>query len=116
MAAEYFNREARERALPFHAEAAAAEDPYPAVPQPVAALLAGDGIDVSEFEPRPAKPGEAESAKRVITIGCDPAKLAISRPIERWDDVPMVSEDLKGAAEAIRRHVAELVDDLASRR
>jgi protein-tyrosine-phosphatase len=102
MAASYFNA----RGLPYHAEAAAAEDPYDAVPAPVAALLASEGCDVHAFTPRAVEPAEIAQAARVVAIGCDIAGA------ERWDDVPMASEDLEGCAAAIRRHVDTLVHSL----
>lgn len=44
IAASYFNRLAAERDLPFVAVAAAAEDPYDAVPAPVADYLDDEGL------------------------------------------------------------------------
>ena len=106
MAASYFNRLAAERGLPFVAVAAAAEDPYDAVPESVAAYLGSEGFDVAAFKPRRADADEAESAAKVIAIGCE------LPGIENWDDVPQASADLEGAAEAIRRHVEALAEEL----
>jgi arsenate reductase (thioredoxin) len=103
LAASYFNS----HDLPFHAVAAAAEEPYDSVPAPVVELLAQDGVDVRDFKPRRVESDDVQSAARVISIDCD---FAGER--ERWDDVPKVSEDLEGAAEAIRRHVDALVKEL----
>lgn len=103
IAASYFNRLIGD--LPFHADAAAGEDPYDAVPAPVAAMLESEGVDVRGFTPRAVTAEELESAERVIGVGCP-----IGR--EQWSDVPMASEDLEGCAAAIRRHVEELVEKL----
>ncbi|HYC58084.1 MAG TPA: hypothetical protein VEK79_00815 [Thermoanaerobaculia bacterium] len=108
IAASHFNRLAAERGLPFIATAAAAEDPYDAVPAPVADYLEGEGFAVREVEPHHVAPGELESAARIVTIGCDLAGAAI----ERWDDVPAASEDLEGSVAAIRRHVEALAEEL----
>ena len=111
LAASYFNRLADERALPYVAVAAAAEEPYPAVPAPVADFLERDGIDVRSFSPRRVDENDVRDAARVITIDCNIANAKV----ERWDDVPLVSEDLPGAAAAIRRHVEALAEELRGR-
>ena len=107
IAVSHFNRLAAERGLPFVAAAAAAEDPYDAVPAPVAGHLQREGFDVRAFQPHQAAPGEISAAARVVTIGCD-----VPGAHERWDDVPAASEDLEGSVAAIRRHVERLVEDL----
>ena len=107
IAASYFNRLAAERDLPFVATAAAAEDPYDAVPDPVVHHLQRDGFDVRAFKPQHVDAGELETAAKIVAIDCD-----VPAANERWDDVPKVSDDLEGAAAAIRRHVETLVDDL----
>lgn len=111
IAASHFNRLAAERDLPFVAAAAAAEDPYDAVPAPVAGYLQGEGFDVRELKPHRAAPDELAAAARIVTIGCD-----VSGAHERWDDVPAASEDLDGSVAAIRRHVDALAEDLDGRR
>ena len=110
MAAAYFNRVAEERGLPFVATAAAAEDPYDAVPEPVADLLQAEGVDVHAFRPRRVEAGEKSAAAKVVAIGCD------LPGVEQWNDVPPASEDLDGSASAIRRHVAALAEELGGRR
>lgn len=106
IAASYFNRIAEERALPYVAVAAAAEEPYDAVPPPVADFLARDGFDVRAFKPRRAEPAEVSAAAKVVAIDCN------VEGAERWDDVPKVSVDLPGSVAAIRRHVEALVGEL----
>lgn len=108
MAASYFNQ----LGLPIEATAASAEEPYEAVPAPVAELLAGEGVDVRSFRPRQVTEEDLRTATRVISIGCE---VASDRAVERWDDVPQASEDLHGSAEAIRRHVEALAAELRER-
>lgn len=107
IAASLFNRVAGERGLSFVAVAAAAEEPYDAVPVPVADRLQHEGLDVRAFKPRQVAPGEVGAAARIVTIGCD-----VPGAHERWDDVPAASEDLEGSVAAIRRHVDALAEAL----
>ena len=114
MAMAYFNRLAEARALPYTGVAAAAEEPYEAVPEPVVASLRREGIDVHAFRPRRVADDDIAQAARVISIGCE--EDVERSDVERWDDVPKVSEDLEGAAAAIRRHVEALVAELDGER
>ena len=109
MAMSYFNRLANERALPYTGVAAAAEEAYEAVPEPVVEFLQREGLDVHAFVPRRIADADVAQAARVISIDCQHSG-------ERWDDVPKVSEDLEGSAAAIRRHVEALVAELDGRR
>lgn len=88
--------------------AVAGEDPYDAVPEPVVKRLAQEGFDVGGFKPRRLEPAEIEDAARVISIGCDIS----GANVERWEDVPMFSEDPEGSFAAIKRHVDALVKEL----
>lgn len=113
IAASYFNRLADERALPCFAIAAAAEEPYPAVPAAVAGLLQRDGFDVGRFQPRHVEERDVNGAVKVVSIDCNLDAMDLAgATVERWDDVPKVSEDLDGSAAAIRRHVEALVEAL----
>lgn len=113
IAASYFNRLAEQRGLPYTAVAAAAEVPYDAVPAPVAAYLLREGYVVVSFKPRRATPSDFRAAVKVIAIDCDLGHVdAYGAAIERWDDVPKVSDDLPGSAAAIRRHVETLLAHL----
>ena len=113
IAASYFNKLAEVHQLPITATAAAAEDPYDAVPPPVEKLLAEEGFDVAKFKPRHVEPSELTSATAVVSIGCDLTKVDTQGvKVETWDDVPMVSEDLPGSAAAIRKHAQTLLEQL----
>jgi protein-tyrosine-phosphatase len=110
LAATFFNEIAGNQ---FEAVAAAAEEPYEAVPQKVAEFLAGEGHDVKGFKPRRVDPSDFNGAARVISIDCDLSNVdACGKTIERWDDVPKVSDSLPDSVAAIRRHVKELADEL----
>lgn len=117
IAASYFNRLAEEHALPYVGVAAAAEEPYDAVPGPVAGFLEREGFDVSAFKPRHVEAADVKTATKVVSIGCDLAGVDVAgAAAERWDDVPMVSVDLDASASAIRRHVEILAGELRERR
>lgn len=117
IAASYFNRLAEEQALPYFAIAAAAEEPYAAVPAPVAGLLQRDGLDVSAFKPRHVEERDVNGAARIVSIDCNLDAIDLGgAAVERWNDVPKVSEDLDGSAAAIRRHVEVLAEELRGRR
>jgi arsenate reductase (thioredoxin) len=113
IAAAYFNRLAHEHGLPYVAEAASAEDPYDAVPEPVVTYLRNDGIDVTTFVPRRVTEQDLDTAANVVGVGC-----AVPLPggqrvrSEQWDDVPQASEDLEGSVAAIRSHVERLIEEL----
>jgi len=113
IAASYFNRLAEEHALPYAAIAAAAEEPYEAVLPPVVELLEREGFAVGAFKPRQVQPEDVRGAARIVSIDCEPAGV---EAVERWDDVPKVSDDLHGSAATIRRHVEELAAELRGRR
>ena len=116
IAASYFNRAAADAGLPVTAVAAAGEDPYESVPAPVADLLESQGFTVRSFEPRSVKPDDIRNAARIVSIDCDLTALDLpGAAVERWEDVPKVSEDLPGSEAAIRRHVRELIEGIRER-
>ena len=57
---------------------------------------------------------ELRNAWRVISFGCDLEALAPGVRVERWDDVPAVSDDYQKARDAIAARVERLVDTLAA--
>jgi arsenate reductase len=117
IAAAYFNRLAAEHALPYDAVAAAAEEPYAAVPVPVADFLHREGFDVGAFEPRMVEHGDVANAARVVSIECNLDALDLTATdVDCWDGVPQPSADLDASAAAIRRHVEALADELRGRR
>src|SRR5262245_32571098 len=105
LAATYFDRLAGERGLPFQADSAGTEPVEGPAPAVVAALKA-EGVDVSGHQPRRVEPGELASAYRAISMGCDLTNVQFATGrIEKWDDVPPVSQDLETAYAAIHRRV-----------
>ena len=113
IAAEYFNRLAAVRGLAARATSAGTE-PDDVIPPRVAQGLRDDGIDVEGRRPRRPTPADVEGTAVVVTFGCGLGELASRAPrIERWDDVPAVSEDFKRARDVIVARVAGLLEDPA---
>jgi protein-tyrosine-phosphatase len=115
IAAEYFNRLAAARGLGVTATSAGTE-PDAEIPPRVVQGLRADGIDVEGRRPRRPTPADVESAAAVVTFACDLGELASrASRIERWDDVPAVSEDFKRARDVIVARVTGLLEDPALR-
>jgi arsenate reductase len=113
IAAEYFNRLAAARRSKAQATSAGTE-PDDAIPPRVVQDLRDDGIDVAGRRPRRPTGADVEGAALVVTFGCDLGDLASrGRRIERWDDVPAVSENFQRARDAIVARVTTLLDDPA---
>src|SRR2546426_3733861 len=101
IAATLFQRLADERGLSERSTFAGTE-PEPAVQPNVVVRLLEEGVDVRPLRPRRVTRDELASAWRVVSFGCDLAALAPDARIERWDDVPAVSEDYGRAARGRR--------------
>jgi protein-tyrosine-phosphatase len=113
IAAEYFNRLASARGLPVRATSAGTE-PDDAIPPRVTQGLGADGIDVQGRQPRRPTQADVDGSVVVVTFACDLGDLASRAPrIERWDDVPAVSEDFKRARDVIVTRVTTLLEDPA---
>jgi len=111
IAAEYFNRLAAARGLGARATSAGTE-PDDVIPPRVAQGLREDGIDVGGRRPRRPTPADVEGTAVVVTFGCDLGELASrASRIERWDDVPAVSEDFNRARDVIVTRVVRLLED-----
>jgi protein-tyrosine-phosphatase len=116
LAAADFDRMAAARGLPFRAISAGthpADEPSLAV----VAVLRDEGIDIAGYLPRFVTMEDIAAAARVVSLGCAIDDLPGSPAhIERWDDVPPVSQDLDAARNAIRHRLEILVDELAATR
>ena len=112
LAAADFRRVAGEHGIRIAVEAAGVE-PSGQVSPAVFHALATDGVDAGLLTPRQVTPSAMAAAWRVITFNLDPTDLpAPRRDVERWDDVPAVSEDFRGARAAINRHLERLIEEL----
>jgi arsenate reductase (thioredoxin) len=115
IAATHFRRLANGRGLRTDATFAGTE-PDPEIAPRVVKELRAEGIDVQGLRPRLVTSEDVASASRIVTLGCDVAGLGPHAPVDRWDDVPAVSDGYEAAREAIDARVARLVDELARQR
>jgi arsenate reductase (thioredoxin) len=113
IAAEHFSRSARSRGLPVRAESVGVE-PDGDVPAHVIAGLAADGVDVRGYVPRRASSDAFAAAAHVVSFGCDVGSLVPhTMDVDRWDDLPLVSDGYSAARDAIVRRVEALLDRLS---
>jgi chromate transporter len=116
VAASFFDRLAHERGMGVRAASRGAS-PDATVPPAIVDALRGDGFDVSTFRPRALKPADAARAARVVAIGVDVvARLGPRARVDRWDDIPPVSESYPKARAAIVARVGALLDELDPKR
>jgi hypothetical protein len=114
LAASQFERLAGARGLGVRARFAGLE-PDPEIAPRVVKALAAEGVDLGRRRPRRVSEADVAAATRVVAFGCD-VPVPAGTPVERWDDVPAVSEDYERARAAIDARVARLVEELAARR
>lgn len=115
IAAEYFNRLAREKSLALCATTAGPE-PDPEVPANVVEGMKTRGIDVHAYRPTLIAAEQLTDADLIVSFACDAGrKLAPGKPEERWDDCPAVSEDFDVAWAFITKRVAALVERIESK-
>src|SRR5439155_1127990 len=106
IAAAEFERLARARGVAARAVSAGTE-PDPQIAPVVVARLLEEGIDLRGLRPRRVTRQDVAQASRVVSFGCDLGDLAVAGvEVERWDDVPAVSDDFDRARAAIRARVA----------
>jgi arsenate reductase len=114
IAAEYFNRIATERNLPLRATTSGPE-PDSEVPENVVAGLKSRGIDVRHCQPVLITAGQLADADLIVSFACDAGRrLAASKPEERWDECPAVSNDFDIAWTFITGRVENLISRLAA--
>jgi len=114
IAVAYFRRLAAEAGLDLVADSAGT-DPEDSVWPSVVELLRHDGLDVEDRRPRRLTDRDLAEARLVVSMGCAlPAQPGLTPPVERWDDLPLASEDLAAARDAVRRRVEDLVGRLQS--
>ena len=109
IASAYFERLAARRGVDVRTMSAGVEPDAEIPPRVIQGLLA-DGIDVRDRRPRPLVPADVTDASHIVSFGCDLAALAPAVTVERWDDVPAVSEDFGRARDAIVARVTRLLD------
>jgi len=111
IAAAYFQRLADARGVRLRA-AFAGTEPDPEIAPRVASELKAEGIDLSGQRPRAVTREDVATATRIVSFGCDLTALAPAVAVERWDDVPAVSEDFQKARAAITARLPRLLDSV----
>jgi len=114
VAAAHFRRQAAARGLAVEAVAAGVEPDAELAPAAVKGL-AGDALSPAPARPRPVTLYDLAAAARVVSFGCDVTPRA-GQPVDRWDDVPAVSEGYAAARDRIVGRVERLVAELAGGR
>lgn len=112
VAARHFERLAAERGVAARAEYAGTEPDPELTPAAVEGLLA-EGIDVRGQRPRRVTADDIRHARRVVSFGCDLGALAPGVTVERWDDVPAVSENYRAARDVIVSRLPALLEAAA---
>src|SRR5437660_1227662 len=111
IALEHFRRLAAERGIAVEA-AAAGTAPDAEIPPHVGQGVLGHSIDVRARRPRQVTVADLETASLAVTFACDLGDLAPpGLSLERWDDVPAVSEDFKKARDIIAARLPRLLDE-----
>lgn len=108
LAAAYFNLFASETGLDVRAIARGTSPDVELSPQTVAGL-AKDGLAPTESTPQKLIESEFYAAQRVVTFCELPATYA-SATVERWEDVPAVSESYEQAREVIVGHIRKMLE------
>jgi arsenate reductase (thioredoxin) len=115
IAAEYFNRLAREKSLALRATTAGPE-PDPEVPANVIEGMKTRGIDVQAYRPTLIAAEQLTDADLIVSFACDAGrKLAPGKPEERWDECPAVSDGFDIAWDFITKRVETLVERIESK-
>jgi protein-tyrosine-phosphatase len=114
VAAAHFRRQAAARGLALGAVAAGVE-PDPKMAPAAVKGLAEDGLSPAPDRPRPVTLYDLNTAARVVSFGCDVTARA-GQPVDRWDDVPAVSDSYAAARDRIVGRVERLVAELAGQR
>jgi arsenate reductase (thioredoxin) len=114
IAASHCQRLANDAGLTIRATFAGTEPDDEIAPAAATGLLA-EGIDVRDQPTHRVTPEELRHAWRVVSFGCDLEALAPGVRVERWDDVPAVSENYRAARDAIVARLPRLVEASAGR-
>ncbi|MBI4636071.1 MAG: hypothetical protein HY727_06935 [Candidatus Rokubacteria bacterium] len=109
LAAADFERLAAERGLRLRATFVGVE-PGAEIAAGVVDALRAEGVDLRGQRPRLVTRRELETAWRVVSFGCDLEGVAPPEVVvERWDEVPAVSDDFGAARRAIGARLERLL-------
>jgi len=109
IAASHCQRLANETGVTIRATFAGTE-PDPEIAPAAARGLLSEGIDVRDQSTHRVTPEELRNAWRVVSFGCDLEALAPGVRVERWDNVPAVTENYRAARDVIVARLPRLVE------
>jgi hypothetical protein len=113
VAASFCARLAKRRGIALRA-VSRGTSPDPSVPASVVEALREDGFDVAAFEPQALNDPDVSAAARVVAIGVNIAGLGAGAGarLERWDDIPPLSESYAKARKVILSRMSVLLRDI----
>jgi len=109
IAAAYFNHFAHEMGLDLRASARGT-NPGNEVSLQTIKGLSEDGLIPTESTPQKLSSDDLQSAERVVTFCELPNEYQGQAVIERWDDVPPVSENYEQARNVIIARIRQMLD------
>jgi protein-tyrosine-phosphatase len=117
IAAALLQQAAQQQGLSLEVTSAGTE-PSAQVATSVVARLAQDGLDVAAHRSVRVTADQLYAADRVISLGCSLAELEgiapeIGQSVILWAEIPLPSQDLAGAYDAIAVNVTHLLHDLS---
>jgi arsenate reductase (thioredoxin) len=108
IAAAYFNKLASEKNLDVHAIARGTHPDSELSPKAIVGLQT-DGLTPSEETPQKLSRTEVESARQIVSFCELPEEYQTRASIEKWDDIPPVSESYEIARDAILEKMNQLM-------
>ena len=108
IAASYFNKLASEKDLDVHAIARGTHPDSELSPKTIMGLQT-DGLTPPEATPQKLSSAEIESAWQIVSFCELPEEYQTKAPIEKWVDIPPVSENYEIARDAILEKMIQLM-------
>jgi arsenate reductase (thioredoxin) len=108
IAATYFNKLAQERNMDAHAIARGTNPDSELSPNTIQGLQ-NDGLSPTESAPQKLTLAAVESAERIVSFCELPEAYQNKVGIERWDDIPPVSENYEKARDAILEKINQML-------
>ena len=109
IAATYFNKLASEKNLDARAIARGTHPDSELSPKTIMGLQT-DRLTPTKATPQKLSCVEVESARQIVSFCELPEEYQTNAAIERWDDIPPVSENYEIARDAIIKHLEHLVN------
>ncbi|MEK7854506.1 MAG: hypothetical protein AAB288_00325 [Acidobacteriota bacterium] len=113
VAAAHFNKLALAKNLVLRA-ISRGTDPDEEIPRFIVEGLEGEGLTPGELKPKLLSKGDIAGALRVAAF-CDlPDRYGTLAPIERWTDVPPISEGYDKSRDVMLARITNLLDEVTT--